>query len=224
MRQDENLREKMRSLHPFQTSFPAICIPHLHPEHPEKIFLWAGPPVTHTSSAPGVGMGLVGVRNSPRSVRCSGSDGWTQDRSSDLPPSPLRPVDQDYPTGHSRQEEQAQMQSKPPNLDPAGASVSPCVKEIKAGLVQAPLLRHNLMLPGQHPRGPAWRAPARTDPQGVNARGTSGPGAHTCVRSRSNPGSRANTRPRLRRAQVQQAPGARSWGPASAGRGGLTCA
>ena len=58
------------------------------------------------------------------------------------------------------------MQSKPPNLPPpAGASVSPCVKEIKAGLVQAPLLRHNRCYPVRTQEAPAWRAPARTDPK-----------------------------------------------------------
>lgn len=62
------------------------------------------------------------------------------------------------------------MQSKPPNPaslfpSPAGASVSPSVKEVKAGLVQAPLLLHNRCYPVRTQEAPVWRAPERTDPQ-----------------------------------------------------------
>lgn len=112
------------------------------------------------------------------------------------------------------------MQSKPPNLPPPRRGLSfPMCKRDKGRLGPGPSPPAQPMLPSPHPRGSSVARAREDRPQGVNARGTSGPGAHTCVRSRSNPGSRANTRPRLRRAQVQQAPGARSWGPGERGAG-----
>lgn len=61
MRQDENLRRKWYPSIPFKHPSQLVCIPHLHPQHPEKIFsLGWTPGNPHPPPRPGLGWGRLG--------------------------------------------------------------------------------------------------------------------------------------------------------------------